>query len=96
MVVQVDEQTGELRAPTAEEAERLLSSGDKALDSQKFSDEGLVGEEMPNGRVRYRLRGRFQHATKVSLGPDGQQQVECELHPGAFGHSHAKNEGAQQ
>lgn len=59
LVVVRDAETGELRAPTAEEWQALATS----FDPLNRSDAGLVERHYPDGRVSVLLEGRFQSMT---------------------------------
>jgi hypothetical protein len=73
-VVQVNNQTGEFRQLTPEEAQKL-ADGIKDLVNQ--SDEGLKQVQHPDGSVSVNLEGRFQNVSVAQKNPDGTISQSC-------------------
>lgn len=71
---QIDEQTGQIRPLTAQEAQEL-AEGIKELVNQ--SDEGLVQVQHPDGSVSVDLQGRFQNITVAKKKADGTVDQSC-------------------
>ncbi|MCG8459503.1 MAG: hypothetical protein MI919_24760 [Holophagales bacterium] len=72
-----DAETGELRAPNAEEWQRLSAS----IDPLSRSDAGLVEIHHPDGTVVVRLDGRFHNATVGHRHPEtGEVDFTCTHH----------------
>ena len=67
-----DKETGELRAPTAEEAKAFAAS----LDPLNRSDAGLVEKHYSDGTVALHLQGRFQNVMVVRRDGD-QLHAKC-------------------
>lgn len=74
LVVVRDKETGELRAPSADEAKALMAPMAKALSD---SSEGLKRVPLPGGGWRVDLQGRFQSVALARRGPDGRTSQEC-------------------
>lgn len=83
MVVVVDPETKELRAPVGNEAAELL----KNVPAFNQSSEGLRQVRLPDGSYMVNLEGRFQEYSLVRRGADGQLAPACvsgpEQQPGA-------------
>ena len=73
-VVQVNDQTGQARPLTPEEAQKL-ADGIKELVNQ--SDEGLKQVQHPDGSVSVNLEGRFQNVTVAQKNADGTISQSC-------------------
>jgi len=73
-VVEVNNQTGEVRPLTAEEQQRL-ADGIKPLVNQ--SDEGLKQVQRPDGSVSMNLEGRFQNVSVAQKNADGTVAQSC-------------------
>lgn len=73
-VVVVDQQTGDVRPLTPEEARRL-ATGLKQLVNN--SDEGLVQIEQKDGTVSMDLEGRFQNVVLAKKEDDGSVSQTC-------------------
>jgi hypothetical protein len=74
LVVVRDQETGELRAPDAGEAQDLLQ---QAVPSNNHSDEGLVEVKLPRGGYTKDLQGRYQEYFVVTRAADGTLQPTC-------------------
>lgn len=83
MVVVVDPETKELRAPVGNEAAELL----KDLPALNQSSEGLRQVRLPDGSYMMNLEGRFQEYSLVRRDADGRLAPACvsgpEQQPGA-------------
>ncbi len=83
MVVVVDPETKELRAPVGNEAAELL----KDVPALNQSSEGLTQVRLPDGSYMMNLEGRFQEYSLVRRAADGQLAPACvsgpEQQPGA-------------
>jgi hypothetical protein len=74
MIAAIDPQTGQLVAPTAEQAAALQL---KALDPAEAM-QGLEEVHFADGTVSVKdLSGRFMQYEVVRLGPDGSVQASC-------------------
>lgn len=80
--VQVNSQTGEIKALTQEEA-RKLAAGLKQMINQ--STEGLVQVQHDDGSVSMDLEGRFQNVTVARVNKDGSVSQSCVDNPQAAG-----------
>ena len=80
--VQVNGQTGQIKALTPEEAKKL-AAGLKQLVNQ--STEGLVQVRHADGSVSMDLEGRFQNVTVVRVNKDGSIAQSCVDNPQAAG-----------
>ena len=80
--VQVNGQTGQIKALTPEEAKKL-AAGLKQLVNQ--STEGLVQVRHADGSVSMDLEGRFQNVTVVRVNKDGSVSQSCVDNPQAAG-----------
>lgn len=77
LVVVVDQETKELRAPVGREAEELLG----AIPALNQSDVGLKQVRLPDGSVMMDLQGRFQEYAFVTVGSDGKLRAACGSSP---------------
>lgn len=77
MVVVVDPETKQLRAPQGREAEALLG----AIPALNQSDAGLVQVRLPDGSYMIDLQGRYQEYAFVTVGADGKLQHGCAASP---------------
>jgi hypothetical protein len=77
MVVVVDPETKQLRAPVGREAEALLG----AIPAMNQSDAGLKQVRLPDGSFMMDLQGRFQEYAFVTVGPDGKLRAACGSSP---------------
>ncbi|HXI13936.1 MAG TPA: hypothetical protein VNM92_15015 [Thermoanaerobaculia bacterium] len=77
MRVVIDKNTGELRAPTAEEA-RILAARD-AVNGQDMneSSEGLTVVQHENGMQSVDLEGRFMSSSVARIDSDGKVVTAC-------------------
>jgi hypothetical protein len=80
--VEVDSQTGQIKALTPEEAQRL-AAGLKQIVNQ--STEGLVQVQNADGSVSMDLEGRFQNVTVARVNRDGSVSQSCVDNPQAAG-----------
>lgn len=80
--VQVNSQTGQIKALTPEEA-RKLAAGLKQMVNQ--STEGLVQVRHADGSVSMDLEGRFQNVTVARVNNDGSVAQSCVDNPQAAG-----------
>lgn len=80
--VEVDSQTGQIKALTPEEAQRL-AAGLKQMVNQ--STEGLVQVQHDDGSVSMDLEGRFQNVTVARVNQDGSVSQSCVDNPQAAG-----------
>jgi hypothetical protein len=76
LVAARDAETGELRAPTAEELAELA-----AEFGLLRSDEGLVPVVRPDGTVTVNLQGRYLDFALATRGPDGAAVPHCTSEP---------------
>ena len=72
--VQVNSQTGQIKALTPEEAQKL-AAGLKQMVNQ--STEGLVQVQHGDGSVSMDLEGRFQNVTVARVNKDGSVSRSC-------------------
>ncbi len=77
MVVVVDPETKQLRAPQGREAEALLG----AIPALNQSDAGLVQVRLPDGSYMIDLQGRYQEYAFVTVGSDGKLRAACGSSP---------------
>jgi hypothetical protein len=77
LVAARDPETGELRAPTAEELAELA-----AEFAVLRSDEGLVPVVRPDGTVTVNLQGRYLEFALATRGADGAAVQHCASEPG--------------
>lgn len=75
MVAVRDSETGELRAPTADELAALAALTDN--EALRRDDEGLEQVVLPDGTVMVDLRGRFQSMSIAVIGDDGVLRQTC-------------------
>lgn len=80
--VQVNGQTGQIKALTPEEAQKL-AAGLKQMVNQ--STEGLVQVQRADGSVSMDLEGRFQNVTLARVNKDGRVSQSCVDNPQAAG-----------
>jgi hypothetical protein len=80
LVVVRDETTGKLRAPTAEEWERMAS--DLELLNQSY--DGLLETQYPDGTVGITLDGRYQSMVLAHADEDGVSHSTCSEGPQAL------------
>lgn len=80
--VQVNSQTGQIKALTPEEAQKL-AAGLKQMVNQ--STEGLVQVRHSDGSVSMDLEGRFQNVTVARVNKDGTFSQSCVDNPQAAG-----------
>ena len=94
-VVEVNNQTGEVRPLSAEEQQQI-ANGMKNMLSQ--SDEGLKQVQRPDGSVSMNLEGRFQNVSVAQKNADGSISQSCVNSPetaGAFFGIDAEKFGAK-
>ena len=72
--ITVDQQTGTLRLPTAEETQALV---DNLITLTNRSIEGLQASALPNGAMTVDLQGRFELVTIARPNADGTSEVRC-------------------
>jgi RNase P/RNase MRP subunit p29 len=80
--VQVDGQTGKMKALTPEEAQKLAAGLGKVINQ---SAEGLVQVQHPDGSVSMDLEGRFQNVAVARVNEDGTVSQSCVDNPEAAG-----------
>jgi hypothetical protein len=80
--VEVNSQTGQIKALTPEEAQKL-AAGLKQMINQ--STEGLVQVQHDDGSVSMDLEGRFQNVTVARVNKDGSVSQSCVDNPQAAG-----------
>ena len=80
--VEVDGQTGQIKALTPEEAQRL-AAGLKQMINQ--STEGLEQVHHADGSVSMDLEGRFQNVSVAKVNEDGSITQSCVDNPEAAG-----------
>jgi hypothetical protein len=80
--VQVDPQTGKMKALTPEEAQRMAGGLKRMLNK---SSEGLVEVQQADGSVSMDLKGRFQNVTLARVNKDGSVSETCVDNPKAAG-----------
>jgi len=78
--VQVDSQTGQIKALTPEEAQKL-AAGLAVMVNQ--STDGLVQVQHDDGSVSMDLEGRFQNVTVARVNQDGSLSQSCVDNPQA-------------
>lgn len=72
--ITVDQQTGTLRLPTAEETQALV---DNLIMLTNRSTEGLQAQGLANGAVRVDLQDRFELVTIARPNADGTSEILC-------------------
>ena len=72
--ITVDDQTGALRLPTAQETQTLV---DRLITLTNRSTEGLQTTSLPNGAAVVDLDGRFAPVMIARPNPDGTAEVRC-------------------
>jgi hypothetical protein len=74
MVVAIDPETGELRAPTPEELQALSTDARRLLAR---TGEPTTVETLPNGTKRVRLGPEYHRWSVVRVNPDGTLSFDC-------------------
>jgi hypothetical protein len=72
--ITVDDQTGALRLPTAQETQTLV---DRLVALTNRSTDGLQVSSLPNGVAALNLDGRFAPVMLARPNPDGTSEVRC-------------------
>jgi len=72
--ITVDQQSGQLRLPTAEETQALV---DRLVAMTNRSTDGLQTTALANGTMRVDLQGRFESVMLARPNPDGTSDVRC-------------------
>ena len=72
--ITIDDQTGALRLPTAQETQELV---DRLTALTNRSTEGLQVAALPNGGRAVTLDGRFESVILVRPNPDGTSEIRC-------------------
>jgi hypothetical protein len=72
--ITVDQQTGTVRVPTAEETQTLV---DRLVAMTNRSTDGLQTITLPNGAKTVDLQGRFESVMLARPNPDGTSEVRC-------------------
>jgi hypothetical protein len=72
--ITVDQQTGVLRVPTAQETQELV---DRLLVLTNRSMDGLQATALPSGAVTVNLEGRLESVILVRPAADGSSEVRC-------------------
>jgi hypothetical protein len=72
--ITVDNQTGALRMPTAQETQTLV---DRLIALTNRSTDGLQTISLPNGAAAVNLDGRFAPVMLARPNPDGTSEVRC-------------------
>lgn len=78
--IQVDPQTGQVKALTQDEAKQLAEGLKTMLNK---STDGLVQEQHPDGTVSMDLQGRFQNVAVAKINSDGSLSQSCVDNPEA-------------
>jgi hypothetical protein len=80
--VEVDSQTGQIKALTREETEKLAAGLGQMINQ---STEGLEQVQHEDGSVSMDLQGRFQNVTVARVNQDGSVSQSCVDNPQAAG-----------
>jgi hypothetical protein len=72
--ITVDQQTGKVRKPTADETRELV---DQLRVMTSRSTEGLTAKTLPDGTKQVTLEGRFGPVTIARPRADGSMEVKC-------------------
>ncbi len=72
--ITIDNQTGALRLPTAQETQTLV---DRLIALTNQSTDGLQVSSLPNGAAVVNLDGRFAPVMLARPNPDGSSEVRC-------------------
>lgn len=78
--IQIDPQTGQIKALTPDEAKKLAEGLAPMLDN---SADGLVEVQHSDGSVSMDLQGRFQQVTVARVNSDGSLETSCVNNPRA-------------
>ena len=78
--IQINQQTGEIKPLTQEEAQKLANGLAPMLDD---SADGLVQVKHADGSVSMDLQGRFQNVTVARINADGTMEQSCVDNPRA-------------